>query len=88
MSARDAVGAAPNDADVVRHGATDKLVFELLCPWLFSTDYLADHRNVESLSFLERVEVKAGDLWLNQYLAHRTFGVGPDHRADPGARRN
>lgn len=60
-------------AVLVRGGATDRLVFELVGPWLFSTAYLSDPGNCLALRFPEGVEVEAGRPWLNQYVAQREF---------------
>lgn len=58
---------------LVRDGATDRRIFELVGPWLFSSTYLADPRNLAALEFPEGVEEQAGEDWLFQYAANRAF---------------
>ncbi|AZG46995.1 alpha/beta fold hydrolase [Gordonia insulae] len=58
---------------LVRDGATDRRIFELVGPWLFSSEYLSEPRNLAALEFPDGVEEQAGEAWLYQYAANRAF---------------
>lgn len=58
---------------LVRNGATDRQIFELVGPWLFSSTFLSDPDNLAALEFPEGVEEQAGESWLLQYAANRAF---------------
>ncbi|MCD2189384.1 alpha/beta fold hydrolase [Actinomycetospora soli] len=68
--------------DVVVAGGTLRPVFPLVCPWLFSVDFLADPANAAWLTAPEDDEPTAG--WLAQYRAQQAFD-GRDRLVDIAA---
>lgn len=68
--------------DVVVAGGSMRPVFPLVCPWLFSVDFLADPTNAAWLAAPEDDEPTAG--WLAQYRAQQAFD-GRDRLADVAA---
>jgi 3-oxoadipate enol-lactonase len=60
-------------ANMVHHGVSDRQVFELVGPWLFSSMYLSQPENADVLHFPDDIEEQAGEGWLNQYAAQRKF---------------
>ncbi|MFF6981366.1 alpha/beta fold hydrolase [Streptomyces sp. NPDC008343] len=64
--------------DVYAGGATPGQMFDLICPWLFSVDFLADPASGVYLQYPEDDpdEQSLGD-WRGLYLAQRAFdGIG------------
>ncbi|MEJ2868269.1 alpha/beta fold hydrolase [Actinomycetospora sp. OC33-EN08] len=57
--------------DVVAAGGSMRPVFPLVCPWLFSVDFLADPANAGWLTSPEGDDPTQG--WLAQYHAQREF---------------
>lgn len=58
--------------DVYRSGATDRQMFDLICPWLFSTDFLADPAHADWFVYPEGEE-QDRDAWSAAYQAQRLF---------------
>ncbi|MGW7434097.1 alpha/beta fold hydrolase [Streptomyces sp. NPDC054861] len=60
--------------DVYEGGATPKQMFDLICPWLFSADFLADPANDVFLHYPDdEPEEQSLDDWRKLYLAQRAF---------------
>jgi pimeloyl-ACP methyl ester carboxylesterase len=62
--------------DVYEHGITNKQMFGLICPWLFSGPFLKDPSNAGFLQYDENEPYQQPlYAWKNQYLAQRGFDV-------------
>jgi pimeloyl-ACP methyl ester carboxylesterase len=60
--------------DVYEGGATPKQMFDLICPWLFSAEFLADPVNDAYLRYPEDdPDEQPLDDWRKLYLAQRAF---------------
>ncbi|MFF6983478.1 alpha/beta fold hydrolase [Streptomyces sp. NPDC008343] len=60
--------------DVYSGGATPRQMFDLICPWLFSTDFLADPANGVFLQYPEDDPLEQSlEDWRALYLAQQVF---------------
>lgn len=62
--------------DVYESGISSKQMFNLICPWLYSTSFLSNPKNAVFLEYDENDPYQQPLFaWKNQYLAQRKYNV-------------
>lgn len=65
--------------DVYENGISTKQMFDLICPWLFSTSFLEKPENAVFLKYDENAPYQQPLFaWKNQYLAQRKYNIVDD----------